>query len=277
VEQELVVRNAAPGLRRYIQRYIGYAEQTARPARQRELAGPGVVLIFGLGPELRVLDPVDPTRPAVPLGSFFAGPDDRSALIEHDGEMRGVEVDLTPLAARMIFREPMRVLARQTVPLEDLLGREAQWLEERLLEAGMWSERFELIETALAERLAAADPPPPDIDWAWRRLSNGRGRVRIADLAAEVGCSRKHLATRFREHVGMPPSLVARLLRFRRAVDMLTSPHTTIGEVAADCGYYDQAHLDRDFRDFAATTPTAYVAELRSPVTSVQDAALTVS
>jgi AraC-like DNA-binding protein len=102
----------------------------------------------------------------------------------------------------------------------------------------------------------------------------GRDRLRIAELAADVGCSRKHLAARFREHVGLPPSVVVRLLRFRRALELLSSPHATIAEVAHDCGYYDQAHLDRVFREFAAATPTEYVAELRAPVTSVQDAAL---
>jgi AraC-like DNA-binding protein len=245
--------------------------------RQREPAGPGVVLIFGLGPELKVLDPTNPRRAAARLGSFFGGPDDRCAVVEHDGEMRGVEVDLTPLAARMVFREPMHALARQIVALEDLLGMQARWLEERLSEADTWGERFSLVQAALAERLSAAEPPPADVDWAWRRLTSSGGQVRITELADELGCSRKHLAARFREHVGLPPSVVARLLRFRRAVDMLSSPHTAIADVAYACGYYDQAHLDRDFRDFAATTPTAYVAELRTAVTSVQDAAEAVS
>jgi AraC-like DNA-binding protein len=273
VEQELVVRDAAPGLRRYIKRYVGYAERTGAPTRQREPAGPGVALIFGLGPELRVLDPVASMRPPARLGSFFAGPGDSCAVVEHPGEMRGVQVELTPPAARMVFREPMHALARQTVGLEDLLGQEAWSLEERLLEAAGWEERFELVEAALGERLLAAEPPPADVDWAWRRMTETRGRVRIAQLGAEIGCSRKHLAARFREHVGLPPSLVARLLRFRRALELLSSPHATIAAVAFECGYYDQAHLDRDFRDFAATTPTAYVAEQRARVTSVQDAA----
>jgi AraC-like DNA-binding protein len=273
VTVELVVRSAAPGLQPYIRHYTGYAERTSVPTRQREPASTGVVLIFGLGPELRLLDPADPTRLAERFGSFVAGPDDACTMTEHDGEMRGVEVGLTPFAARMIFRVPMHALARHVVTLEDLLGREALRLEERLLDAHGWDARFDLIENALGSRLLAAEPPPPDVEWAWRRLRAASGRVRIADLAGELGCSRKHLAARFREHVGLPPSLVGRLLRFQLALDMLSAPHATIAEVAAACGYYDQAHLDRDFREFAATTPTAWVADVRTPVTSVQDAA----
>jgi AraC-like DNA-binding protein len=278
VDNELVARGASPGLRRHIRRYVGYAERTAEPTRQREPPSTGVVLIFGLGPELRLVDQADPTRPAMRLGSFVAGLDDTCAVIEHDGEMRGVQVDLTPLAARMIFRMPMQALARRVVPLEDLLGREAGHLEARLLDAATWSERFDLIESALGRRLAAAEPPPPDIDWAWRRVTSARGRVRIADLATELGCSRKHLATRFREHVGVPPKLLTRLLRFSHAIEVMgSSPHLTVADVAAACGYYDQAHLDRDFREFAATTPTAYAADPHEPVTFVQDAAAAAS
>jgi transcriptional regulator GlxA family with amidase domain len=62
------------------------------------------------------------------------------------------------------------------------------------------------------------------------------------------------------------------MLRFRRAADLLLErPELTLADVAFACGYYDQAHLDRDFREFAQTTPTAYA------VTSVQDAAAPLS
>jgi AraC-like DNA-binding protein len=186
-----------------------------------------------------------------------------------------VQVDLSPLATRMIFRESMYSLAREVVALEDLLGREGRLLEERLVQASAWEERFDLVQDTLASKLQAAEPPPPDVDWAWRRLTASRGALRVTELAAELGCSRKHLAARFREHVGLPPKLVARMLRFRHASDCLLGPSSSsLAEVAAICGYYDQAHLDRDFRDFAQTTPTAYAAER---VTFVQDATLAAS
>ena len=262
VTNELVVRRADPALKRHIRGYWGYAQELPGPARQREPLSTGVVMILGLGPRLGLADLADPARPAAWFGSFVAGMDDACAVIEHKGAMRGVQVDLSPLATRMIFRESMCSLAREVVALEDLLGWEGRVLEERLMEAGTWEKRFDLVEAVLAAKLQAAEPPPPDIDWAWRRLAASRGRLRIAELATELGCSRKHLAARFREHVGLPPKLVARMLRFRHASDcLLGACSLSLPEVAATCGYYDQAHLDRDFRDFAQTTPTAYVDE----------------
>jgi AraC-like DNA-binding protein len=268
VEHELVVRRAAPALRRYIGRYWGYEQRTPGPVRQREPLSTGVVLIMGLGPQLGLVDRDDPTGAPAWFGSFLAGLDDACTVIAHDGHMRGVQVDLTPLAARMIFKVPMHELAREVVALEDLLGVEGRRLEQQLMEAPGWEQRFELVQMTLAAKLAAADPPPADVDWAWRRLAATHGRLRVTDLAAELGCSRKHLAARFREHVGLPPKLLARMMRFRHASDLIDTAGGSLAELAAACGYYDQAHLDRDFRDFAGTTPTSYVAER---VTSVQD------
>jgi len=268
MEYELVTRNAGAPLRSHVMRYCGYSVRSSGPARRREPLSTGVVLIVGLGPKLGLVDRADPSRPPARLGSFLAGLDDTCAVIEHDGEMSGVQIDLTPLATRMLFGVPMHELAREAVALEDLLGAQARQLEERLIESGTWDQRFELIESALAKRLAVAEPPPPDVDWAWRRLVATRGRLRVADLAAELGCSRKHLAVRFREHVGLPPKLVARTMRFRHAIDLMAGSMTSLAELAAACGYFDQSHLDRDFRDFAQTTPSAYRSE-RAPF--VQD------
>ena len=259
-------RRPATDLTPYVRRLLGYDARVPSPTRQLEPPGPGVVLIFGLGSRLGLVDPAAPERRPAPLGSFLAGPDDARTELEYDDDVRGIEVDLTPLAARMLLRVPMHEVARRTVPLDELLGAEAECLEARLLDAPSWAERIDLVEGALRARLAAAEPPPPDVAWAWHRLTATRGRIRVSDLAAELGCSRKHLATRFREHVGLPPKLIARLFRFQNAVARLSSPRGSIAEVAVACGYYDQAHLDRDFRDFLETTPSDFSAA----VTSVQ-------
>jgi len=74
-----------------------------------------------------------------------------------------------------------------------------------------------------------------------------------------LGCSRKHLSTRFAEQVGLAPKTAARILRFGRAVSLIGADgRRSWGEIAAGCGYYDQAHFNRDFKQFAGSTPTEF-------------------
>lgn len=80
----------------------------------------------------------------------------------------------------------------------------------------------------------------------------------VAGIAADVGWSRKHLTNRFREQAGLPPKVMARVLRFRRAVDLL-GRGTGLAEAAFASGYYDQAHLNREFRALSGWTPTELI------------------
>jgi AraC-like DNA-binding protein len=76
----------------------------------------------------------------------------------------------------------------------------------------------------------------------------------VEALAAEIGCSRRHLDTGFREQVGLTPKLLGRILRFQHAV-ALSGTGPGWAEIAQRCGYYDQAHLIRDFNQFAGSSP----------------------
>jgi AraC-like DNA-binding protein len=223
----------------------------------------GVVLVVSFGPELRLLDPGGRAARAERRTSFVAGLDDGPTLTEHDGVQLGVQVNLTPLGAFRLLGVPMSDLARRVVSLEDVLGADADRLAERLHDAGSWEARLELLDTELAARLDRRLPASPDVAWAWRRLDETGGRVSIGTLTEELGCSRRHLTTRFREQVGLPPKLVARVLRFDRAVQTLRrDPAVRLARLAAACGYYDQAHLNRDFRRLGGTTPAGLVADL---------------
>lgn len=89
----------------------------------------------------------------------------------------------------------------------------------------------------------------------------------------QAGWSRQHLARRFGDEFGLGPKLAARVVRLARARQMLlaTPSFVTIAQVAAACGYYDQAHLSRDFAELAGCTPTAWLAE---ELPSFQDEAM---
>lgn len=260
---EMAFRDPLPPLRGIVKHYVGWSETTPGPLRRRELPISSIPVIISFGPSFELLDPHDEEggtrRRRV---SFVAGLHDEFSVVEHAGFSHGVEIYFTPLGARRFFRLPLGEVSRQIVELEDVLGaRAAAELVERLATAPGWAERFALLDATIAGRLAEAVDPPASVAWAWKRLTETDGRLPIAGLAREIGCSRRHLVAQMREELGLPPKTLARVLRFNRAVALLgRDDGTRFSEIALDCGYYDQAHLNRDFRAFAGDAPTAFLA-----------------
>jgi AraC-like DNA-binding protein len=259
---EMVSADPAPWLRGSVQRYCGYVERSSGPMRRRQVASPEVTLIISLGPAIDVtMDPAAAGSRAERVTSFVAGLSDVPAVTEYSGEQCGIEVNLTPIAARRLLGVPMSELANRVVGLEDVLGHGAAELVERLAGTPGWQARFALLDAVLAARLDGRARPPAEVVGAWARLTAAYGEVPVAALAEATGWSRRHLARRFHEHVGLSPKVLARVLRFERVVGLLgRDDGTRFAEIAYACGYSDQAHLNREFRAFAGDTPSGYLA-----------------
>lgn len=257
-----------PPLRGVVRRLAAYDEASGPvgPVVRRRQAPTGTgTLVLGLGEPLRVDDR--------PLGSFLGGLTDTAAVTEFRGHQAGVQVDLAPLGLMRLLGAPGREVSGAPVAAEDLAavspaGRTLAALPGRLGALESWSARLALVTDTLSRLLAAsAAAPDPEVAHAWRRLAGARGRVPVPELAAEVGWSRRHLSRRFAAQVGLAPTTTARVLRFRRAADLLVpgpgesaARPRRIADVAGDCGYADHAHLDREFRALAGCSPLEYVA-----------------
>lgn len=244
------------GLLGWISSYDGFRESTAAPLRRREGPGRDVVLIFSFGEEWLI----DGRR----FTSFAAGLHDRQVTTEHGGRSFGIHVNVAPPAAYMLFRQPLHTLENRGVPLEDVF--DEPFLVERLHDAGDWIVRFRLLDAVLTKRLADARPPSPGVVWAWRRLLETDGRVAVGALAEELGWSRKRIAARFREEVGLPPKAVARLMRFEGARALAEqAERPDWARLAIECGYYDQSHLINDFRAVTGRTPETFFQDTVAP------------
>ncbi len=242
-------------LRGLVSSYTGYVEFAPAPLRRLEAATMRIPMILSLGPTILV--------GGERFGSFVAGPDDRSVVTEHAGDQLGVEVNLTPLGARRLLAVPLLEIARRVVALADLVGPEGEVLVARLQEAPDWDARFALLDAALLRRLDAAPPVRAEVVQAWSLLEASHGAVGVEALARRVGWSRRHLASRFAQDIGVPPKTAARILRFERVTSLLRSGRAlSLADAAYDCGYADQSHLNRDFRSLAGTTPGDYAARV---------------
>ncbi|MEC3956584.1 AraC family transcriptional regulator [Nocardia sp. CDC153] len=171
-----------------------------------------------------------------------------------------VQVRLSPLVAPAILGFPPAELGENIVALEQVWGRAAARLRERLHDAPDWPQRFALVQALLAERSANAFPVDPEVARAWERIMASRGRFRVEDLADELGWTRQRLWSRFGAQIGLTPKRAAKLVRFDHAVHRLVQGHAP-ARVAADTGYADQSHFTREVREFTGAPPTSAATE----------------
>ena len=250
-----------PALCGRVRDYYGFTEETGGRTRRREGPGPEVVVIISFGNEWRVGDALEPEQPLARLGSFVGGLRDTSVITEHDGWSAGMQINLAPATAHLLFGLPMGELAGQNLPLDALIPG-ADLLVERLHDAASWTDRFAILDSEIAARLAGSPSPATGVEWAWQELERTRGRATVGALCEQLGWSRRRLVARFREEIGLPPKAVARLLRFEHALE-LVDHGARWAEVAFTAGYYDQSHLINEFRSITGITPRQYVTNLQ--------------
>ena len=247
-------------LRPYVTLYCGYEELIA-PGRRIQVPHPDVVLVIGLGATLRVVDPRRPADATIERLAFTAGVHDAYVFTESTQPTRGLQVNLTPIGAHLLFRVPMDLLANRVVALDDIFGAEALRLVERLHEAPSWSRCFDILDEVIVRRVMNARAPSMLVVRASHVLRATRGAASIARLARDLECSQRHLIATFRQQVGVTPKTYARIVRFDHAVKRLRRPDgMRRAEIADASGYYDQAHLIRDFHEFAGLTPGEFLA-----------------
>jgi AraC-like DNA-binding protein len=249
--------NPHPGLDGLVAGYQGYAQTLPGPGVHRGLPSAVVTVVLAFD------EPLDSGWLRSPGGrrtywALASGLHTEPAQIHHQGSQVGIQLSLTARGAREVLGLPMGALAAEMVQLDDVIGSAATEMWEQLQGESSWSRRYNLLDQAL---LALARPPAlstsapgSEVQWAWRRIRTSHGRLRVDELAQELGWSRRHLAARFRAEFGLSPKQVARIARFERSRAGLVAGRP-LAEVAAVCGFADQAHLSREWRAMAGYPP----------------------
>jgi len=257
---EVARRAAPPDLAPYFVELVGYHEQSAG-TRRREYPFPGVVVIVDLGMPMRLS--LGAERALCHAGGFVAGLDTRFVDTEHDGVQHGIELKLRLRAGVCLFGVPLAALAGQVVGLVDLLPVGVRSLVDRLRGLTTWDARFDVLEHVLRHHLRSDARSPRSLGWAVERVLGSPDGLVVEQLAGALGHSHKHVIALFRAHVGLPPKLLSRVARFDQLTRALKAgPIGSVAALAARLGYFDQAHLARDVRAFAGTTPRSLSAEL---------------
>ena len=179
-----------------------------------------------------------------------------------------LQIRLSPVVAAAVLGASAE-LTGTVAPLEDVWGRDAGQVEDKLRAVTTWDERFAIAADVLARRLDDRPSVDREVSYTWRRTVTGRGLVRIDGLADEIGWSRQRLWSRFRAQIGLTPKRAAQLVRFDHAAHLLAAGNAA-ADVAAESGYVDQSHLHREVKAMAGITPTAVAA---APWLAIDDVA----
>lgn len=260
IAESVVAEPAAP-LAGLVRRYIGYRYEGFAPGVHLGLPSPSLTLVISLGAPLRLSAAWQPGTPAADFATCVGGLHPRPVFIVHDGDQYGVQLELTPRGARSLFGLPAAELATRIVGLDELLGSAAGELADRLACAPSWPLRFAVLDEVLTDRTHRPAAVDPRVALAWRRVVGSGGAARVDEVAAEIGWSRRHLGQRFSREYGLTVKEAARVVRFERSKRTLQRGGLpTLADVAAACGFYDQAHLAREWNDLAGCPPSAWLA-----------------
>jgi len=178
---------------------------------------------------------------------------------------RVIGIKLTAIGAVKILDTGLGDLAGSTHELESVVGRTARELGTCAAAARNARSGVGTTVDWLRERVARSRMLPPDVAWITGQIELANGAVATRTMMESVTASPSRLSGAFRDHFGLSPKRFARIVRFRRALELMTAGHGTLADVAAQAGFYDQAHFNAEFKQHAGMTPSAFIAAQRYP------------
>lgn len=237
---------------------VGYGYEKLLPSGNADF-------MVNLGPPQQLLRSASDPDPDTFRDAWLSGIQDRPLLTApaHGNELfetHFVAASLRPAGVPELFGVDAVESAGQVIDAQSMIGSGVRSLRDSLGDLTTTAARFGLLARFLRQQKARFSRPAPFAAiWAAGQTLSSHGNVRIEDLCGSLGVSRKHLNHLYRLAVGLTPKTYARLTRFRSVIARIDDPASAWADVAANRGYFDQAHLIRDFKRFAGESPTSFL------------------
>jgi AraC-like DNA-binding protein len=187
-------------------------------------------------------------------GGVLQGAQDRAALRDTSRASLVVGVHFKPAGLAAFWREPAGAFAGLTLPLDALWSGFADDLRAQIGACALPDQRLRHLERALLRRLRRDAEPDPLALWAQRRLAGGAA---VGEVQRASGLAAATFIARYRAACGLAPKRHAALMRFQALLRAVPS-QASWAALAVDAGYADQAHMTRQFGEFAGMTPGHY-------------------
>jgi len=253
----LKYREVSPGpeLARYVQCYWFLSSVEAATGEVQPILPDGrMELVLNLGDHFRRANERGWERqPPVMVVGQMGGP----VVVQPTGSADIVGVRFHPWGASAFIDVPMAHFRDQLPSLDDVSGKLSRLIKDHRAEL-LERRSIGSLERVLQNALRAQRRPNDPVEWAARLMVRSRGTASVSAIASEVGLTGRQLERRFVDAVGIGPKRLCRLLRFQEALRVAQEESKpNWADIAARSGYFDQAHLIRDFSEFSGASPAA--------------------
>jgi AraC-like DNA-binding protein len=247
----------AEPLRPYISHYVGFRGQGLEPIVHSAPPARHLCLAISLSDPIHVVK-----APGSPIPSFhrafIIGFSTEPATVKYQDHRDGLFIHFKPNGIFALFAVKAFELSSRLVDLSLIWGASDDVMDQ-LVTALTWQERFAIVDQLFLKVLKPVHTAP-ELAWAWAQLVGSGGSIPVHQLAADAGWSRQHFGKRFIHQFGISPKTAGRIFRFENAIRLLKSGCTELAQVAAECGFYDQAHLTLEWNAMAGCSPGAWIA-----------------
>ena len=253
-----------PPLNKFVDLFWFYDSYSPGPhSKERLMPDGSIELVINLKQdEARIYDRENLDKYTRLPGALLCGPHSSFFVIDTAQQASVIGVHFKPGGAFPFFKMPAGELHNLHVSLEDLWGQEAGLLRERLLEAQTPQEKIQVLEQCLLEQAFKPLERHRAVDCALGLFRNIHTAPAMTEVAGHIGISSRRFIQLFSNEVGLTPKLFARVRRFQQVLQQIrTGTNFSWVDIAADCGYFDQAHFIHDFKEFSGINPTTYVAQ----------------
>jgi AraC-like DNA-binding protein len=168
-----------------------------------------------------------------------------------------VGVCLYPYAVPLMFRLPALELTHKAFDFDLVVGKEATFLRERVMEVSSIQEKIETVSAYLLKKTKTAAFMERSIQGSVLNVIQKEGQLTVENIVQQAGISSRQAERKFREYAGMSPKLFTRLIRFHASLQW-AGANCSLTEIAYRSGYFDQSHFIREFKQFSGISPKQY-------------------
>ncbi|TDX02056.1 helix-turn-helix domain-containing protein [Dinghuibacter silviterrae] len=241
-------------LRPYVQCYYTFESEGTGTLEDTVFPGGPMEIIFNMGEG--IWQAASETTPAVELWGKLTQP----LAVRSVGANKMLGIRFFAHTAAYILQDEVSVFNDRVSDLRALLGAPVARLHQRLLETARLTDRIALIEDFLWTRLEAG-VRLHHIGMIESMVHDMNEPDRMETIARRHHISSRYLQKLFLRYTGVNPKLYHKINRFQQSLQHITRDPSSLTSIAYECGYFDQAHFIRDFKQFAGITPSAYSPE----------------